>query len=142
MKKTLYVTVGLPRSGKSTWAKKNGNPIVNPDSIRLALHGQRFAPQAESFVWAMAFLMIDALFLAGHHTVIVDACHATEKRRLLYREKYDGRGINVVFQFFRTPKEVCIERARGIGDPEIIPVIERMAAEQDFMALPDMPEAS
>ena len=35
----LIVMVGLPRSGKTTWARKQGYPIVNPDSIRLAFHG-------------------------------------------------------------------------------------------------------
>ncbi len=30
----LILTVGLPRSGKTTWALEQGWPIVNPDSIR------------------------------------------------------------------------------------------------------------
>ena len=40
--KEIIVTVGLPRSGKTTWAREQGYPIVNPDSIRLSLHGKRF----------------------------------------------------------------------------------------------------
>ena len=40
------------RSGKTTWARQQGVPIVNPDAIRPALHGQRFEPRAESVVWA------------------------------------------------------------------------------------------
>ena len=40
------------RSGKTTWARQQGVPIVNRDAIRLALHGQRFEPRAESVVWA------------------------------------------------------------------------------------------
>jgi len=39
--KILILTVGLPRSGKSTWAAKKGFPIVSPDAIRLAMHGMR-----------------------------------------------------------------------------------------------------
>src|SRR5690554_6874569 len=34
-KHILICTVGLPRSGKTTWARKQSYPIVNPDSIRL-----------------------------------------------------------------------------------------------------------
>lgn len=129
--RTLYVTVGLPRSGKTTWARQQGFPIVNPDSIRLALHGQRFAAPAEPFVWAIAFLMIEALFLAGHHTVIVDGCHTTEKRRAPYLTRF-GETADVRFENFAAPREECIARARAIGDEEIIPVIERMAAYADF----------
>jgi predicted kinase len=33
----LILTVGLPRSGKTTWAKQQGVPMVNRDAIRLAL---------------------------------------------------------------------------------------------------------
>ena len=33
IKGNLLATVGLPRSGKSTWAKEQGFPIVSPDAI-------------------------------------------------------------------------------------------------------------
>lgn len=77
----LIVTVGLPRSGKSTWAKRQTFPVVNPDAIRLALHGQRFYGPAEPFVWATAKLMVRSLFGAAHRKVIVDATNCTRKRR-------------------------------------------------------------
>ncbi|KKK82651.1 hypothetical protein LCGC14_2801230, partial [marine sediment metagenome] len=48
--KKLILTVGLPRSGKSTWARKQGHPIVNPDSIRLALYGEPFIEEAEPMI--------------------------------------------------------------------------------------------
>src|SRR5258706_417694 len=52
---TLIVMVGLPWSGKSTWAREQGNwPIVCPDEIRFALHGQRFIAEAEPWVWTIA----------------------------------------------------------------------------------------
>ena len=71
--KTLILTVGLPRSGKSTWAMQQGYPVVNPDSIRLALHGHRFREESEEHVWAIAKTMVNSLFIAGHDKVIVDA---------------------------------------------------------------------
>ena len=40
--KQLILTVGLPRSGKTTWALAQGYPIVAPDAIRLAVTGQRY----------------------------------------------------------------------------------------------------
>lgn len=117
------MTVGLPRSGKTTWARQQGFPIVNPDSIRLALHGQRFEPAAEPFVWAIAKVMVRALFIAGHNTVILDATNTTEQRRDEWKSDEWVRSYHV----FHTPGEICIARAGQAGDMEIIPVIERMA---------------
>jgi predicted kinase len=76
MTKTLIMTVGLPRSGKSTWAIAQGHPVVCPDAIRLALHGQPFIATAEPVVWATAKLMVASLFEAGHGVVILDATNS------------------------------------------------------------------
>lgn len=122
MDKTLILTVGLPRSGKSTWAKDQGIPVVNPDAIRLALHGQAFIQQTEPFVWLMAKYMVQSLFLAGHDKVILDACNGTRKRR----DEWRSRAWDLKFQVFDTPKEVCIERAKEGGREDLIPVIEYM----------------
>ena len=48
--KTLILTVGLPRSGKSTWALQQGHPVVNRDGIRKALHGEVYLQPAEDMV--------------------------------------------------------------------------------------------
>lgn len=72
MSKTLHLMIGLPRSGKSTLASDLGYPIVEPDAIRQVLHGTPFKPNMEHMVWAMAHLMVESLFEAGHTDVIVD----------------------------------------------------------------------
>jgi predicted kinase len=64
--KRLVLTVGPPRAGKTTWSQAQGVPIVNPDSVRLALHGRAFFPQAEAMVWAIVGVMVRSLFAAGH----------------------------------------------------------------------------
>ncbi len=125
--KILTLTVGLPQSGKTTWAKQAGRPIVSPDAIRLALHGKAFLKEAEPLVWAIARYMVAALFLAGHSHVIVDACNISEKRR---REWQDERW-SLSFKEFDTPADVCIERALAAGRPDLVPVIQRMAAERE-----------
>ena len=121
----LICTVGLPRSGKSTWAQSYGGkiPIVNPDSIRYALHGQRYQALAEDFVWAIAKVMVRALFAAGHSTVIVDATNTTRKRRDFWQDK----GWNTEFQPIMVSEGRCIERANAAGDTGIVPIIEKMA---------------
>jgi predicted kinase len=124
----LTLTVGLPYSGKTTWAKSMGFPIVNPDAIRLALYGQRFYEPAEPFVWASAFLMATALFKAGHEHVIVDATNITAKRRDAWGRINEHYGLKV----FETSPAICIARAKLKNDEAIIPVIDRMAKEWDL----------
>lgn len=104
---TLLMTVGLPQSGKSTWACMQECPIVNPDAIRLALHGKPFIPEAEPFVWAIAKCMVKALFLAGHETVVLDATNTTRKRR---DEWKSSRWTRKYFEFERDPV-LCKQRA-------------------------------
>lgn len=123
MHKKLIVLVGLPRSGKSTYAKTQIHPKVNPDSIRLALHGEIFKPEDEPKVWEIAELMVKALFLAGNSTVILDATNVTKKRR----RRWINENWKTVFYIFSQCAEVCIERAKADGRDDLIPVIERMA---------------
>jgi predicted kinase len=120
----LVMTVGLPRSGKSTWARQDGSPIVNPDAIRLSLHGAAWRAEAEPMVWAVAKLMVAALFEAGHDEVILDATNTTRARR----DEWEDRRWRRVYMPFDTPKEVCLARALAAEKPDLLPVIERMAA--------------
>lgn len=120
----LILTIGLPRSGKSTWAKSQGHPIVNPDSIRLALHGKDFISSSEPFVWAIAYNMARSLFIAGHKTVIIDATNTTAKRRNEWRWRFTD--VRIECKIFNTPKEECIKRAKSCGREDLIAVIEQM----------------
>lgn len=131
--KKLICTVGLPRAGKSTWAIRTNSPVVNPDSIRVSLHGQSFAPGSERFVWAIAHAMVEALFLAGHTTVILDATNVSEKRRSEWKHVYclDDMVTTELKIFDTSPKE-CVMRATAGGRLDLIPVIERMAKEWDL----------
>jgi predicted kinase len=122
--KRLIVMVGLPRSGKTTWAKQSGHPIVNRDSIRFAMYEQRYIAAAEEIVTAIETTMVKALFLAGHDTVIVDACHMTPKRR----RRWESDEWSNTYKLICTSEKVCITRA----DQTLIPVIQRMAKETDI----------
>lgn len=129
----LWMTVGLPRSGKSTTAQGMGFPIVNPDAIRLALHGQAFIGDAEPMVWAMAKYMARALFLAGHEDVILDATNTTAERRKEWIDKRWKREFVIV----DTSKDVCISRVNQSND-YLIPVIEKMAAQYESVTIDEM----
>ena len=134
-KPTLIVMVGLPRSGKTTWAQLQQWPIVSADAIRLALHGQRFAERAESMVWVIADVMVRALFLAGHDTVIMDGTHTTRKRR----DRWKSDEWMTRFQHIPTEAHVCKARAMLEKDDAIQPVIDRMAAQFEKLEEGELP---
>lgn len=120
--KTLVLPVGLPRSGKSTWAKAQGCPVVNPDAIRMVLHGTAFRSEAEAMVWAIAHTMVESLFEAGHDRVILDACNVSPRRR----DEWRSKKWRTEYALFRTSPEVCKERARTNGQDYLLAVIDRM----------------
>lgn len=127
-KPMLILTVGLPYSGKSSWAWQSDYPVVCPDHIRLALHGQRYEPFAEPMVWAIAKIMVRALFYSGHKKVVLDACNTTAKRRDEWKSEEWIRRYIVC----DIAKEVCIARAQEDDDQEILPIIERMASRLEY----------
>jgi predicted kinase len=106
----------------------HGIPIVNPDSVRLAIHGQRFCLSAEQFVWATVNAMIRSLFLAGHNQVILDATNVSRKRRDVLK----FNDCETAFHHVDTPVELC--KLRAADDPDILPVIDRMALEFEPIA--------
>lgn len=131
----LIVMVGLPRSGKSTWAKKQGFPIVEPDAIRFALYGQEFWGPGEPMVWSVAYTMVRALFLAGHRNVILDAVSHTQYRRDEWIRKGRTEDVpwNVFFQCVDTPENICLQRTKpGMDGDGIRGAIKRMAKDLTF----------
>lgn len=125
--KILHMMVGLPRSGKSSKAKELGFPIVCPDAIRLAVHGTLWRPEAEPLIWGIAKTMVNALFLAGHSEVIIDACNHTMQRRRFW----ESPDYFIKYHIVDVDPETCIARARASFQENLIPVINRMAAAWD-----------
>lgn len=121
----LICTVGLPRSGKSTWSRREskarGCPIVAPDAIRLAIHNQPFLSQTEPLVWAIAELMVRALFRAGHPLVIVDDCNISKASRTRWMKS----DWDTFWKVFGTSEQDCLKRAQH--DSQLQLVIRGMA---------------
>lgn len=120
----LFVMIGLPRSGKSTWARGHGAPVVSGDSIRRTLHGQPFIRETEPWVHTIARTMVEALFIAGHKQVILDECNMTQKQR----DEWVSDRWNTRFVHVPTNRYECQRRAKLTGQHYLLPVIERMAA--------------
>lgn len=144
----LFFTIGLPRCGKSTFCKEwmkntpqyevsdcyfqtfpkerinfaKNRVVVNADTIRLNLYGQRFCDVGEPFVHAVKDCMIRSLLDYGHD-VLVDGTHTSEySRKALYRIDQ-----NAQYVLIDTPVNICKERAIECGQEDLLPVIDRMS---------------
>lgn len=127
----LICLTGLPRSGKSTMTARLrtilGCPVVNADSIRLALHGQRYQSLAESFVFAIREVMVRALFNAGHDTILYDETNYSRATR----DRMKSTAWTSLYLEVPTSPEDCKARAIATGQPDLIPVIDSMWARRD-----------
>lgn len=129
--KIVLLLKGLPRSGKSTIAKRlakhKGWPIINPDSFRLAIHGQVYYGPAEPTVWANVKVAARALLLAGHTHIVIDATNMKRNRRDDWRRE----NWRVIVYELKTDMETCLKIASDTGRDDLIPVIERMESEHE-----------
>lgn len=73
----LIITRGLPRSGKTTWAKefvaKSGNAVrINRDDLRAMLHNGKWSHRNEEVTMAVQKAMVLAALKAGKVVVVDD----------------------------------------------------------------------
>jgi predicted kinase len=121
---------GLPRSGKSTWIKKNRQHevILSADDLRYLVYNQRFWQDGEPMLWATHNIILKMLLNQGVD-IIMDETNVTPERRKLIIKQALNVGYDVECIWVTTPKETCLDRAIRLNDDIIQPVIERMAKE-------------
>ncbi|MGE4489535.1 MAG: AAA family ATPase [Kiritimatiellales bacterium] len=127
----LILLVGLPRSGKSTWAAGQNHPVVSRDAIRLQLHGKPFFPEHEEEVSRIEEQTVRDLIAAGHRTVIIDATHFRQE----YIDRWKTGEWTVETRIFDTPRTLCIQRAIQSDRPDLVKVIHWMCSETDIPEL-------
>lgn len=113
----LVLTVGLPGSGKSTWAKQwvAEDPArrarVNRDDLRTMLRGELIwgDRDLEEQVTAAQRAAVAALLAAGV-SVVVDDTNLNPARRNILVSIGQAAGADVVIHRMDTPIEECIRR--------------------------------
>ncbi len=115
--------VGLPGSGKSTWARAQGQTVLSSDEMRLLLAGDETDQTIHSRVFgAMRYLLRQRLQIGAGDTII-DATNLRRKDRKPWLKLGAGFGATVEAVYFDVPLGVCLERnaARGrVVPPEVI----------------------
>lgn len=137
---TLYMTKGLPASGKTTWAKQmiaehpGAYKRVNKDDLRAMLDVGKWSRDNEDFVLHTSRAIIDSALGRGKH-VIVDDTNFAPKHEAALRECAKKRGAAFVVQDFTdVPLETCIERDRKRSNYVGEAVIRKMHTE--YLAKP------
>lgn len=128
----LFLTMGAPGSGKSTWCKNHFNDkkvsYVSRDEIRFSLVAEDeeyFSKENEVFR-QFVYEINDALKLGID--VVADATHlnAASRNRVISLIKTPVDEINVIW--IKTPLEIALERNEGRTGRTYVPksVIRRM----------------
>jgi putative nucleotidyltransferase with HDIG domain len=127
MTATVYMTVGLPASGKSTWTLENAEKlnatILSSDKIREEWYGDESTQGDPQKIFDYIYKTAKELLTEGKN-VIIDATNISQKRRLQFVKDFDE--FNKVALYFNTDFFTCIrrdlERDRTVGHQ----VIKRM----------------
>lgn len=114
--KRVVMTVGLPASGKSTWAKElitneAGRWVrVNKDLLREMCHNSKHSKSNEKFIVRLRNLIILEALEAGKH-VVIDDTNLHPKHIKTVTELVKGQAkVEVNDSFLQVPVKECIQR--------------------------------
>ena len=120
MKKIMYMMMGVPGAGKSTYIKNNlaGVKVVSRDAIRFSvLEDDENYFAKEGIVWQI-FVDEAQVCLDRQEDFVLDATHLNEasRKKILRALKINRDIFDIKLIFINTSFETCIKRnARRTG---------------------------
>lgn len=129
MTNTLYVLVGLPGSGKSTWAQKQNQDkvsVISTDKIRLVCFGNEQDQTHNGRVFDIAYCTLRGKGMENENCIF-DATNLDRKTRKRIFKELKSYFAKFVAIYFDVPLEICLER--NAMRTRVVPshVIENMA---------------
>lgn len=124
----LVVLVGLPGSGKSTWAREQGYNALSSDDIRRVLSDDANNQSIHGEVFATLRYLLRRRLELKRPVTCIDATNLTHRERRPYLAMAQIYGCVAEAVYFDTPPEVCKQRNRDRD--RVVPdeVIGMMAA--------------
>jgi len=131
--KTLYICVGIPGCGKSTWTEnflkdKLSVEVINMDNIRFQVTGNHSDQSKNGLVAAKAMEALKKSMLCGTRDIVWDNTTLSVKYRKPLVSLAKENGYNVIAVFFQVPLEVA--KQRNAARTRVVPedVLDRMFA--------------
>jgi predicted kinase len=123
----VIVLVGLPGSGKSTWAKQQEVAVLSSDAMRFLIVDDQTDQSIHGEVFATVRYLLRRRLQHRRPLTYIDATNLTRRERRAYIKTAQLYDCQVEAMFFDTPVEVCKERNKG--RTRVVPddVIDMMA---------------
>lgn len=125
----IIMLIGLPGSGKSTWAKEYANHqgaryhILSSDAIRKELYGKEEIQGIPKEVFGLLYKKAEEFCEKGEN-IIIDATNLSSNKRKAFIKRFKHFNPFLQAVVFHTPVETCIERdkerSRHVGEGIII----------------------
>ncbi|MBL8179182.1 MAG: AAA family ATPase [Bryobacterales bacterium] len=124
----VILLVGLPGSGKSTYAARHGWPVLESDEMRRLLLDDARDQGANRTVFALLRRLLRMRLELGRPVTCVDATNLTAIERRPYVMTAHMYGAEIEAVFFDVPVHLCMKR--NLTRARVVPaeVVERMAA--------------
>ena len=106
----IVVLVGLPGSGKSTYAERMNLPSLSSDAIRKLLADDETDQTVHVRVFQTLQYLLHQRLEIGREVTCIDATNLKPEERKPYIEAGKSYGCEMEAVFFDLPLEVCRER--------------------------------
>jgi predicted kinase len=141
--KNLFITIGIPGCGKTTWVKNKikeiGGVHISRDEIRFSLLNENdnyFDKEIEVFEKFISTIQ-ESIDNEIDNNIFIDATHLSESSRNKLLSRINTRGNNITFVNFEVPLEIALKRNEKRTGRAFVPrgQIRRMFFQKDLNGL-------